>query len=771
MANSIINGDDLRYFVQQSPNQLTTIVGQMTTLLQDITDTQNDTNARVESMEKQSWFKRMWSTVSGKNKATKNEIQKNQDKIVSYVSQAVAQCYQMNCLDQQAIYSLGNRMNQIYAQVNDVYTEQLQMKSQLAEIQMIQQQTLQALGGFVFTLNEKIESVDNFHMLISEIQNGVYCDSSRLYSLCSVLSQLDKRQMEDNRKMSLLKDTMGKAEIITANEVTVLQCLQEIIALPEEKIGLIYLELCNFRNSFPANLFADMIESYHFLPKMEKMSKKKETIIQRVLDKYELDSNAEFSLADIVESFLENKQDLLVNIENVKMIDTNVVQGSNVYVSNAEIKEAEKLFMDYQISESLPLFHKLAESGNGRAMYILGEIYKNYYGGVESDDFDEDKKWTKKGADAGDILAKLNYGYNLYWSGEELDKADEIFSECFPLVKEMAENGDAIAQNELGDMYLNGTGTEKNETLGESWILKSAQQGYFRSEWTIADIYYNKKKNESQAFEFCKKSADKGYDEAYFLLGIFYNNGFGIKENQNMVEKCLRNAAQLGHTMAKAILGERLYDEEEYDEAFKWLSEFETAYSNSDVKYKLAMCYILGYGTYEDEGRAISILESILKDDDYENVVDIQEWLGILYEENKEYEKSFEWYMKAADNGSAVGQTNVGLAYRSGSGVRKNFAKAYDYFKKAAKGGNGEAMNQLGLMFDNGEHVQQNYCQAVRWYQKAVEQGFLPAKYNLALCYYYGTGVEEDEDYARYLLEELAEEGNESAQKFLDENF
>lgn len=76
MANSIINGDDLRYFVQQSPAQLTTIVGQMTTLIQDITDTQNDTNARVESMEKQGWFKRMWATVSGKNKATKNEIQK-----------------------------------------------------------------------------------------------------------------------------------------------------------------------------------------------------------------------------------------------------------------------------------------------------------------------------------------------------------------------------------------------------------------------------------------------------------------------------------------------------------------------------------------------------------------------------------------------------------------------------------------------------------------------------------------------------------------------
>ena len=170
MPTSVISGDDIRFLVQQSPAQLTTIMGQMTTLVQGITNLQNDTNSRVEAMEKQGWFKRMVLTVSGKNKATKAEIQKNQDKVVSYVSQAVAQCYQMNCIDQQVICSLGNRMNQIYAQVNEAYNEQLVMKAQIAEIQQIQQETLQSLGKFVTALNEKIESVDNFHMLIEEIR-------------------------------------------------------------------------------------------------------------------------------------------------------------------------------------------------------------------------------------------------------------------------------------------------------------------------------------------------------------------------------------------------------------------------------------------------------------------------------------------------------------------------------------------------------------------------------------------------------------------------
>lgn len=185
----------------------------------------------------------------------------------------------MNCIDQQVICSLGNRMNQIYSQVNDVYTEQLQMKAQIAEMQMIQQQTLQALGGFVSKLNEKIESVDNFHMLITEIQQGQYNDASKLYSLCRILAQLDKRTLDDSRKLGILKESLTQSKIINENGVSVQKYLTEILSMPEEKIGIMYLELCNFRDSFPANLFADMIESYHFLSKMEKMSKKKEVII------------------------------------------------------------------------------------------------------------------------------------------------------------------------------------------------------------------------------------------------------------------------------------------------------------------------------------------------------------------------------------------------------------------------------------------------------------------------------------------------------------
>lgn len=354
MITQLLTGEDTCFLAQQPEYETDIMVGQMTTLMQNITDLQNDTDDKVAQLQNQSWFKRMTNTLFGKNKVTKHEIQKNNDKVVTYISQSVAQLYNMNLINERAICSLGNRMNEVYMQVVESNQEMLNMKGQISQIMAVQQQTMEAMGAFVNKLNEKIESVDNFHMLISEIQNGMYNDSSKLYNLCSILSQLDKRQMNNNRKMNLLIDTMkNKAGIITSDKITVLKCLQEIVALPQGKIGLIYLELCNFRNSFPADLFADMIENYHFLSKMEKMSKKKEVIIQRVLDKYDLDSDALFSIEDISESFFENKQACLVDISNIqismndsKSIDSNKKIENIVKIEYNEVTLQTKIMIN-----------------------------------------------------------------------------------------------------------------------------------------------------------------------------------------------------------------------------------------------------------------------------------------------------------------------------------------------------------------------------------------------------------------------------------------
>ena len=107
MITQLLTGEDTRFLAQQPEYETDIMVGQMTTLMQNITDLQNDTDDKVAQLQNQSWFKRMTNTLFGKNKVTKHEIQKNNDKVVTYISQSVAQLYNMNLINERAICSLG----------------------------------------------------------------------------------------------------------------------------------------------------------------------------------------------------------------------------------------------------------------------------------------------------------------------------------------------------------------------------------------------------------------------------------------------------------------------------------------------------------------------------------------------------------------------------------------------------------------------------------------------------------------------------------------
>lgn len=60
----------------------------------------------------------------------------------------------------------------------------------------------------------------------------------------------------------------------------------------------------------------------------------------------------------------------------------------------------------------------------------------------------------------------------------------------------------------------------------------------------------------------------------------------------------------------------------------------------------------------------------------------------------------------------------------NGRGIPQNDDKAYEWFQKAAEQGNAMAQCNLGLMYGSGHGVPQDDIKAFEWYQKAAEQGF-----------------------------------------------
>ena len=60
--------------------------------------------------------------------------------------------------------------------------------------------------------------------------------------------------------------------------------------------------------------------------------------------------------------------------------------------------------------------------------------------------------------------------------------------------------------------------------------------------------------------------------------------------------------------------------------------------------------------------------------------------------------------------------------YYYGYGVKQDYAEAVKWYRKAAEQGNAYAQFNLGNAYYNGNGVEQDYAEAVKWYQKAAEQ-------------------------------------------------
>ena len=123
--------------------------------------------------------------------------------------------------------------------------------------------------------------------------------------------------------------------------------------------------------------------------------------------------------------------------------------------------------------------------------------------------------------------------------------------------------------------------------------------------------------------------------------------------------------------------------------------------------------------------------------------------------------------MKAAEQGDAEAQFNLGGLYADGDGVPQDDKQAVDWYRKAAEQGYADAQNNLGVMYAKGRGVPQDDKQAAEWYKKAAEQGDAYAQASLSVKYAYGEGVPQDDKQAVEWCIKAAGQGYAGAQTLL----
>lgn len=99
--------------------------------------------------------------------------------------------------------------------------------------------------------------------------------------------------------------------------------------------------------------------------------------------------------------------------------------------------------------------------------------------------------------------------------------AENDYELAAALFKESAEQGEPDGQYELGILYLEGMGVDKEP---------------------------------EQTFELWSMSAEKGYADAQFGLGTLYMRGIGIDKDIDKAKTWLQKAASQGHVAAQERL-------------------------------------------------------------------------------------------------------------------------------------------------------------------------------------------------------------------------
>ena len=110
----------------------------------------------------------------------------------------------------------------------------------------------------------------------------------------------------------------------------------------------------------------------------------------------------------------------------------------------------------------------------------------------------------------------------------------------------------------------------------------------------------------------------------------------------------------------------------------------------------------------------------------------------------RDFQKAFEWYTKAADQGYAPSQYDLGDMYRRAEGVEKDLQKAVGWLTQSANQGYAPAQYDLGDMYRRAEGVKKDLQKAIGWLTQSANQGYAPAQYVLGEMYAEGEGVEKD---------------------------
>lgn len=209
-----------------------------------------------------------------------------------------------------------------------------------------------------------------------------------------------------------------------------------------------------------------------------------------------------------------------------------------------------------------------------------------------------------------------------------------------------------------------------------SEFIALANDGHAGAQYHLGNAFlegHGVVKDESRASDWYRKAAEQGNVFAQYRLGVMYEKGIGVKKDNGEALSWYGKAADQGHAEAVNALGK-----------LRGAALFDLLLNEESANYQFGqgVYFLLGHG----------------------------------------YESAIQWFRKAADQGHANAQSNLGNMYAHGQGVAKDEVEAVRWYRIAAEQGNSSGQYNLGLMYLEGRGVPLNNARAVYWLAKSAQQ-------------------------------------------------
>jgi|GEM_PF-7041142 len=334
------------------------------------------------------------------------------------------------------------------------------------------------------------------------------------------------------------------------------------------------------------------------------------------------------------------------------------IPGLEEILNNLEIDEGD---IDDDFIKSVK---RLAGEGDPNSCFFIGMLH--YYGAFVEKSLNEAIRYLEKAADLGNCQAQVYLGQIFIE-----DCCEPDYRNAIKYYEMASEQGDPVANFELGTMYKYGISVEKSEEKARMYLEKSLDVGFGPAGVMMNEDIWEMIKD--YCFNSTKQEADHGDSVSQEEVADMYLRGEGVEKSEEMAieyyEKAIENGSYTAHRELGKINLEKSAD------------HYQKAAEHGDCYSARCLGFMFkdGLGVKKSESEAARYFEIGAEQDDPESMYQLAMFAFHPDGTHEVTERTVELLRSAADRRHRNALYTLVRMYQNGIGVPVDRLKAMEY--------------------------------------------------------------------------------------------